>query len=188
VLGGEGAGRRKPAKARCGKAAARAQCSEDALAARARRRYDARTAEPRVGPPGITARSRAALLGSGLRVCMRAPCEHNQTARGQSAGGRRAETRALRAAPASESFESRMRAHFLRGVTFTQSVVPSGSGIQHTVHHASCRVAVPLLPVRPGILNSAAMGYVLRLWEASALADDLHECGVSLFVQLHEPF
>ncbi len=29
VLGGEGAGRRKPAKARCGKAAARAQCSED---------------------------------------------------------------------------------------------------------------------------------------------------------------
>ena len=30
VLGGEGAGRSKPAKARCGKAAARAQSSEDA--------------------------------------------------------------------------------------------------------------------------------------------------------------
>ena len=42
VLGGEGAGRRKPAKARCGKAAARAQCSEDALAARARRRASTR--------------------------------------------------------------------------------------------------------------------------------------------------
>jgi hypothetical protein len=30
VLGGEGAGRSKPAKARCGKAASRAQSSEDA--------------------------------------------------------------------------------------------------------------------------------------------------------------
>ena len=52
-----------------------------------------------------------------------------------------------------------MRAHFLRGVTFTQSLLPSGSGIQHTVHHASCRVAVPLLPVRPGILNSAILRF-----------------------------